>query len=198
MAWSRHWASAAIAVLGLVPALALSTARGLARVDDHSSRYDEEFRKWSKRYFGPGFDWRWFKAQAVVESRLKPTARGPGGSRGVMQLMPSTFNKIRKQNPGFGGIDDPRWNIAAGISYNRQLYEDWQDEVPPSETMKFTLASYNAGPGRIRSAYNRVRKARKDAVPWTAVEGRAPRITRRYVRHIHELMGADVSAPGPR
>ncbi|MCK5784786.1 MAG: hypothetical protein KAH06_10080, partial [Desulfobacterales bacterium] len=37
-------------------------------------KYDGYFSKYSKRYFGPGFDWRYFKAQAIAESRLKANA----------------------------------------------------------------------------------------------------------------------------
>jgi len=31
-------------------------------------KFDRHFSKYSKRYFGPAFDWRFFKAQAVAES----------------------------------------------------------------------------------------------------------------------------------
>ena len=37
-------------------------------------RYDQTFRKYSKRYFGVGFDWRVFKAQAMA-SPLSTIAR---------------------------------------------------------------------------------------------------------------------------
>ena len=33
-----------------------------------SARYDPTFRKYSRRYFGPAFDWRYFKAQGFAES----------------------------------------------------------------------------------------------------------------------------------
>ena len=38
-------------------------------------RYDPTFRKYSKRFFGVGFDWRIFKAQGMTESRLDPDAK---------------------------------------------------------------------------------------------------------------------------
>ena len=38
-----------------------------------------------------------------------------------MQIMPATFEEIASENPGIGGgIYEPRWNIAAGIYYNRR------------------------------------------------------------------------------
>ena len=193
------WAPPAPLLLAflLFPALALATPRSEAKIDEYPDRYDEEFRKWSKRYFGPGFDWRWFKAQAVVESKLKPRAVG-GGARGIMQILPSTYAKLRRENPGFGQIDDPRWNIAAGIYYNRQNYELWDDRVAEPETLNFALASYNAGPGRIEQAFNKTQKGGKDASRWTIVEHHAPRRTRRYVRQVHDLMGSELHSPSER
>ena len=86
-----------------------------------AERFDESFRKYSKRYFGVGYDWRIFKAQAMAESQLDPQAHNPSGARGLMQLMPMTFREIQSQNPDFSSINDPEWNIAAGIQYDRTL-----------------------------------------------------------------------------
>src|SRR5512143_489624 len=52
------------------------------RVDDYSTKYDDYFRHYSQRYFGPFVDWRWFKAQAVAESLLNPQAHSIAGARG--------------------------------------------------------------------------------------------------------------------
>ena len=57
--------------------------------------YDMHFSKYSKRYFGVGFDWRYFKAQAVAESNLREDARSWAGAEGLMQIMPRTFQEIR-------------------------------------------------------------------------------------------------------
>src|SRR6185369_9269115 len=48
-------------------------------------RYDPYFKKYSKRFFGVGFDWRLFKAQGMAESELNPNARSFVGARGIMQ-----------------------------------------------------------------------------------------------------------------
>ncbi len=61
-----------------------------------TDRYDPTFRKYSKRFFGVGFDWRLFKAQGMTESNLNPAATSWVGARGVMQLMPTTF-RLRTQ-----------------------------------------------------------------------------------------------------
>src|SRR3954468_10049882 len=83
-----------------------------------SERYDPTFKKYSKRYFGPAFDWRYFKAQGFAESGLDSSAKSWVGARGVMQLMPSTYREIASHRPDFGTIDQPEWNIAAGIMHD--------------------------------------------------------------------------------
>jgi membrane-bound lytic murein transglycosylase F len=113
-----------------------------------------------------------------------------------MQLLPSTYAKIKRENPAFGPIHDARWNIAAGIYYNRQNYDLWDNLVSQHmEALRFTLASYNAGPNRIQLAYEKAKKRGTDASRWTMVEKHAPRTTRHYVRKVHQLMGTEVQAP---
>jgi len=110
-----------------------------------TTKYDGYFRKYTKRYFGPGFEWSWFKAQAIAESNLKQNAKSWVNAKGVMQLMPQTFHEIKKKNPSLVDIDEPRWNIAAGIYYDRHLYQRWKAERPFKDKISFTFASYNAG-----------------------------------------------------
>lgn len=152
-------------------------------------KYDHHFQKYSKHYFGIGFDWTWFKAQAIAESRLDPGARSRVGARGLMQIMPATFGEIRRANPHFDDIRSPKWNIAAGIYYNRYLYQRW-DRFRNSNRLLVTFASYNAGLGGIRSA---IRKARKPVQGWHHVEPHAPAQTRHYVRRIQHLKQREVA-----
>ena len=149
-----------------------------------SSDYDPHFRKYAKRYFGPHFDWRWFKAQAIAESHLDHLARSEAGARGLMQLMPATFEEIRREKPHFTDVESPRWNIAAGIYYDRLLYRKWRD-LPELERLYLAFASYNAGFGRIRGAY---RKAPRPVTSWADVADHAPGQTRAYVKRIQGLM----------
>jgi len=60
-------------------------------------KFDKYFSKYSKRFFGPTFDWHYFKAQAVAESRLNPKAESGVGAAGIMQIMPRTFKEISKK-----------------------------------------------------------------------------------------------------
>ena len=99
-----------------------SGVRGCDRYDE-VVKYDKYFSKYTRRYFGPDFDRRYFKAQAIAESRLKPEARSGEGALGPMQILPRTFREITEKNPGIKSrIGHPRWNIAAGIYYNRIMW----------------------------------------------------------------------------
>ena len=131
-------------------ALDRATAQRNARHDN--TRYDAFFRKYSKRYFGVGFDWAYFKAQGMAESELSATARSNVGARGVMQLMPSTFQAIQTKRPEFQSIDDPEWNIAAGIMHDRYLWQLWEPVGADSDRTRFMFGSYNAGEGTIARA----------------------------------------------
>lgn len=149
-----------------------------------SKKYDRHFKKYSKRYFGPLFDWHWFKAQAIAESGLDENAKSKAGARGVMQIMPSTFTEISEKIPHYMALDEPHWNIAAGIYYDRTLYRKLH-KVAEEERMYMAFASYNAGYGRVLKAMKRS-DDRKD---WEQVKAHLPGQTRAYVYRIRKLMG---------
>ncbi len=161
-----------------------------------TAKYDRYFEKYSKRYFGPHFEWRWFKAQAIAESGLNETARSWVGAKGLMQIMPATYTEIRGQNPHFQDIDHPRWNIAAGIFYNRYLYRNWNG-FPEEDRLFMAFASYNAGLGGIQRAVRRVPD--KPVRYWAQVERYAPKETRSYVFRIRTLkLGTEQLEHAPR
>jgi soluble lytic murein transglycosylase-like protein len=165
-----------------------------------SERYDPTFRKYTKRFFGPAFDWKYFKAQGFAESGLNANAQSWVGARGVMQLMPSTYHDIASHRPEFGTIDQPEWNIAAGIMHDRYLWQLWGNGVPETERHHFMFASYNAGEGTITRALAAAKAKNGDPV-WASVEQIAPTVQRwrysetlGYVRRIDSTY-ARLSAP---
>jgi membrane-bound lytic murein transglycosylase MltF len=184
--------------IALLAAALLALARAGAPAPDPgprtggvTTRYDDYFRKYSKRYFGVGTDWRLFKAQAMAESGLLPTARSEAGARGIMQLMPSTFAQIASARPNYQSIDDPQWNIAAGILHDRYLWSFWADKAAEDDRHRFMFGAYNAGEVTIARAQAVARKAQLDPAVWPSVETVAPRVRRwryretlRYVRTI--------------
>ena len=142
-----------------------------------TSKYDSHFRKYSKRFFGAGFDWKWFKAQAIAESGLKKDAKSWVNAKGLMQIMPRTFEEIKKKNPSFININEPRWNIAAGIYYDHQQYRRWKN-LSHKHRMKFTFASYNAGYRTIRRAQTVSKSEGFIGNDWDHIESVAQKVRR--------------------
>ena len=155
--------------------IALGSA-STALAETVTDRYDDTFRKYAQRFFGPGYDWRLFKAQAMAESNLNPRARSRVGARGLMQLMPSTWRQIRSKNRELRSIDDPEWNIAAGIEYDRYLWQLWDDQQTELDRRSFMFGSYNAGRGTILRAQGMARQERLDHRRWESIERVAPRV----------------------
>jgi membrane-bound lytic murein transglycosylase F len=152
----------------------VGAARSAAAKD--AARFDDTFKKYTKRYFGVGFDWQRFKAQAMAESELNPLARSHVGAKGLMQLMPSTFNAIASKRPEFTSIDDPEWNIAAGIMHDRYLWKLWAPDIAESQRHAFMFASYNAGEGTISRATAKARAQQLDQTAWASIELIAPTV----------------------
>ena len=158
---------------------------GVCQAGD-TSRYDDVFSKYSKRFFGPGFDWRIFKAQGLAESNLNPEARSWVGATGIMQLMPSTYKEIQTKNPEFVDMNNPEWNIAAGIYYDRQLWKAWNQNEFESDRLRFVLGSYNAGRRTILRAQNHAMTLNLDGSRWPSIQQAAPDVTKwRHEETLH-------------
>lgn len=186
----------------LVAALVTMTGNAFAQGRD-TDRFDETFRKYSKRYFSVAFDWRLFKAQALVESNLRTLARSRAGARGIMQLMPSTFREIRSKNPEIKGRwDHAESNIAAGIAYARQLWMLWTADSHVDHLRQFMLSSYNAGRYTLLRAQGVARERALDARLWPSIEVVAPAVPNwRYdetLNYVSRVLGnlADMDAHG--
>ena len=186
--WRRWGRLALLALLTLALGPVVYTAQQGIAPDDLAAfarykrftTYDQHFTKYSKRFFGVGFDWHYFKAQAVAESNLREDARSPVGAVGVMQIMPRTFEEIQRKNPAItGSLDQPRWNIAAGIWYDRQHFVVWADDRSLVERLKFTFGSYNAGRSSILRAQQFALGEGLNARLWDSVAGELPRVTGR-------------------
>ena len=142
------------------------------------TQYDAHFSKYSKRYFGVGFDWRYFKAQAIAESNLRADARSALGATGVMQIMPATYEEIRRRHGYIAGpVEQPRWNIAAGIWYDRQNFRMWRADRPFLERLKFMFGSYNAGRGNILQAQRAALRQGLNGTLWSSIEQHLPEVT---------------------
>ena len=103
------------------------------------------FRKYGEQY---EIDWLLMAAQGYQESQLDQTRRSSAGAIGVMQLTAATGNQM-----GVGDIGELEANIHAGIKYVRFMVDNYyaEGDVDSLNKALFAIASYNAGPNRIRA-----------------------------------------------
>ncbi len=157
--------------------------------------FDKYFQKFTKKHFGSYFDWRYFKAQAIAESRLYPDARSAKEARGLMQILPSTFQEIIRKNPDIQGqITDPHSNIEAGIYYNKVLWDEWSADRNFKDRINFMFGSYNAGKHTILQAQKIAMEKGLDPYSWSSIVGTLPSVngdrsreTIAYVGRIHKI-----------
>ena len=160
-------------------AIALAAVSAAEARAQASNRYDDIFRSYSKKFFGPAFDWRIFKAQAIAESGLDPNAQSWVGAKGLMQLMPATYKEVQSRNPELGDISDPRWNIAAGIYYDRQMWRQWTEMGDDTvHRRSFMFGSYNAGRGTLLRAQRVAEEKALAHNEWQSIETVAPQVPR--------------------
>ena len=99
-------------------------------------------------------------AKGYQEARLNHSVRSRVGAIGIMQLMPATGKSLN-----VGDIRQVEPNVHGGVKYTRKLMDEYLGNEPLDDLNKgfFTLASYNAGPSRIRQL--RREAARRDLDP---------------------------------
>ncbi len=123
-------------------------------------RMVELFKTYSDKY---DMDFLLMAAQGYQESQLNQNAKSPVGAVGVMQLMPATG-----QEQKVGDIHQLEPNIHAGVKYMRFMIDQYYANEPMDKLNKglFAFASYNAGPGRIRSLRKEAAKRGLDPNKW--------------------------------
>jgi membrane-bound lytic murein transglycosylase F len=147
----------------------------------HHTKFDDHFSKYSKRFFGIGFDWKYFKAQAIAESNLNPNAKSYVGAVGVMQLMPRTFEEVSRKSKVIEKLpEDPRWNIAAGIWYNKQQFDFWKKDRELEERLKFMYGSYNSGRYNLLKAQRQAIDKGLNPRKWDSMYQALPLITGKH------------------
>ncbi|MHC4325927.1 MAG: MltF family protein [Planctomycetota bacterium] len=145
------------------------------------------FEKYARKY---GFDWLLIAAQGYQESGLNYSARSKSGAVGIMQLLPSTASDRAVNIPNIYKLEN---NIHAGVKYMAYLRNTFfeSEQIAPDARIHFSLAAYNAGPGRVRQFRRRAKQNGLDPDKWfDNVEYAAAEIvgpeTVRYVENIHK------------
>ena len=125
--------------------------------DGALSPYDELLQWVGRRY---GIDWRLLASLMFEESRFDPDAVGPGGSAGLFQFMPFTWQEL--------GVDDPHDPYEAAESggrYLRQLMDKFEGLQLPDQ-VAMAIASYNVGPRHVFDARKLAREMGFDSDRW--------------------------------
>ncbi|MGE5502982.1 MAG: transglycosylase SLT domain-containing protein [Actinomycetota bacterium] len=118
------------------------------------------------------------------ESGFMQDVVSSAGARGLMQLLPSTAEKVAKAiKVAFHPrkLDDPNFNVRIGSAYLGDLLSDFEGSYI------LALAAYNAGPSRARrwiKEYGDPRDPQVDVIDW--IEMIPFTETRNYVQRVME------------
>lgn len=126
------------------------------------SPYDALFREYAAQL---GWDWRMLAAVVYQESKFSISSRSFRGAVGLMQVMPQTGT--------YYGVEDllnPEENLKAGTSHLKRLQNMFSKYgLSQEELVKFTLAAYNAGEGRIMDCRNFAISQQADSTRWDEI-----------------------------
>ena len=87
-----------------------------------------------------------------------------------MQVMPSTAARYHITD-----LVEPENNLKAGTQHLKLLQNNWRKRnLEPAEMIRFTLASYNAGEGKILECRNFVKEKGQNADKWNEVVNLIP------------------------
>lgn len=131
-------------------------------ISNRISPYDELFKKYAVML---GWDWRMLAAVVYQESKFSIGSSSARGAQGLMQVMPKTGEYY-----GVSDLLDPEQNIIAGTSHLKRLQRMFcRYQLNNEELIKFTLAAYNAGEGRISDCRNFAAAMHKDSTRWSSI-----------------------------
>ncbi len=154
-------------------------AEEVAQLDPATQQVIAQYGPTIKRYaLEYGFDWRLILAVMKQESRFMPEAESEKGASGLMQIMPVTGAEVAR-SLSLEDLSHPGTNIRAGVYYLRKLY-DLYDGSSDADRLKLTLASYNAGPGRVYDAQELAAYLQDDPGRWQSVKAALPLLSKRY------------------
>jgi membrane-bound lytic murein transglycosylase F len=141
------------------------------------SPYDELLQWVGRRY---GIDWRLLASLMYEESRFDPDAVGPGGSAGLFQFMPFTWEELGVEDP-----HDPFEAAESGGRYLRQLMDQFEGLQLPDQ-VAMAIASYNVGPRHVFDARRLAQEMGFDSDRWRGAVETAmvllddPEVARQY------------------
>jgi hypothetical protein len=161
-------------VQDLVVTGSIPTAEAISTPKAEAESYDEIIEKYANRY---QLDPSLIRSIIETESGFNPKAVSPKGAQGLMQLMPSTAERLGVQNSF-----DPEQNIRGGIKHFRFLMDTFDNDL------ELSLAAYNAGENLV------LRLGRVPQIKET--RNYIQSVTKRYGKSEHDMQ-AKQDSPHP-
>lgn len=143
---------------------------------DIISRYDGLIKKHAAN---TGWDWRLIAAIIYNESRFNNDASSHKGAQGLMQILSPKYTQEE--------VNDPDRNLEIGTRYLRRLKRMYAPKTADdTECLKFVLASYNAGEGKIQRCIAEAAEKGLDTTRWASVSTMLPQghHTIKYVENV--------------
>ena len=131
-----------VLAVGPIPGAMPAYAEPVATTDVALDRWQRFIAEASRRF---GVPEAWIRAVMQAESGGRTMLDGRpitsrAGAMGLMQVMPDTYEEMRRAHGLGSDPHDPRDNILAGAAYLRAMYDRYG--------YPGLFAAYNAGPGR--------------------------------------------------
>lgn len=135
------------------------------------SPYDDIIKKYS---LSSGLDWRLMAAIVYKESKFSMGVQSHKDAKGLMQIKESTAKYY-----GITDLYDPESNIRAGILHFNRLKRKLNNYgVEGEDLIKFTLAAYNAGEGRIMDCISFAKSVGVNHHDWEEVASIIPMMSK--------------------
>lgn len=168
MATLIHIAAPLLAALAMPVGLSAQTSLAPIQTAPAVERWRQIIAEASRRF---GIPQPWIAAVMQAESRGQTHWKGRpiisrAGAMGLMQVMPGTWEAMRRQHGLGPDPHDPRDNIMAGTAYLRAMYDRFG--------YPGLFAAYNAGPGRYAGHLRDHRSLPAETRSYIAQLARAP------------------------
>lgn len=128
-----------LSIATVMPAVTMAQDSPVARSSQRDP-FGAHISEASRRF---GIPTAWIRAVMRKESAGDVRAVSSAGARGLMQIMPDTWDELRVRWSLGRDPFDPRDNILAGTAYLRELHDRFGSPG--------FLAAYNAGPARYEA-----------------------------------------------
>ena len=136
--------------------------RTYVKVPEALNQYEPLLRQYAEKI---GWDWRLLAAIVYHESRFNHAAQSGKGATGLMQINSPRYSEDTLLIPAV--------NLSIGTAYLQKL-ERMFPAATPSDSLKFALAAYNLGDGKMRRMVSKARSAGLDSTRWEEVSRLLP------------------------